>query len=193
MPILGSYCAPYTIGPPEYRTDPIPEVMMLDRIAPDGVVLFRGGLCTDWVNNPEKKPERARFVSGHFLFAPGTFVRDVPADSGVYFTGEELMLAARAFTQGYDLFHPSKHILWHEYTRAARPKHWDHHTNWHVASSAGENRVLKLLTEWPIGHYEFGNVRSKAEYEAYTGLDFTKWTATDAAIRGEEPPPIIRV
>jgi hypothetical protein len=124
------------------------------------------------------------------MFGPGSLVEDVPADDRVYFTGEELMLAARAFTNGYDLFCPSKHIIWHEYTRNSRPKHWDHHNKWHVASAAGERHVLDLLTRWPIGRYEFGNKRSKAEYEAYTGLDFTRWTATYDAIAGREPAKI---
>ena len=189
-PILGSYCTEYQIGPPEVRMDLIPQVMMVTRCTSDGVILFRGGLCESWLNVLHMPPQRARFTSGHFLFAPGSFVTDVPADPEVYFTGEEIMLPARGFSHGYDLFHPSRAILYHEYTRQARPKHWDHHTQWHVQSNKGERHVLDLLTRWPIGRLEFGTVRSKADYEAYTGLDFTNWTASDAARAGREPPPI---
>ncbi len=64
-----------------------------------------------------QRPLRARFVSAHFLFTLGAFVNDVPYDPELYFHGEEIMLAIRAFTHGYDLFHPPEHILWHEYTR----------------------------------------------------------------------------
>ena len=37
-------------------------------------------------------------------------------------------MTVRAFTHGYDLFYPHRVILWHEYTRNYRPKHWDDHT-----------------------------------------------------------------
>lgn len=189
-PILGSYASQYEVGPPETLFEAIPQVMMVTRCTPDGVVLFRGGLCCSWLNDPKKKPERARFVSGHYLFAPGSFVTDVPADAGVYFTGEELILAARAFSHGYDLFHPSRNIIWHEYTRKYRSSHWDHHSLWHVTAKEGELRVLELMSTWPIGKYEFGTIRSREDYENYTGLDFTNWTASDASLRGEEPKKV---
>ena len=66
-------------------------------------------------------------MSAHFLFAPGKFVEDVPYDPELYFHGEEISLALRAFTHGYDLFHPSQHILWHFYSRAEHAKHWSDH------------------------------------------------------------------
>ena len=46
---------------------------------------------------------------------------NVPYDPTLYFLGEEITLAVRAYTHGYDLFHPSETIVWHEYTRNGRP------------------------------------------------------------------------
>ena len=66
---------------------------------------------------------------------------EVPYDPELYFHGEEITLAIRAFTHGYTLFHPPEHVLWHEYTRYYRQKHWDDHVRacgiefeWHCAT-----------------------------------------------------------
>ena len=47
-----------------------------------------------------------RLVCAHFLFAPGSYVNDVPCDPDLYYSCAEITLAIRAFTHGYDLFHP---------------------------------------------------------------------------------------
>ena len=55
------------------------------------------------------------------------FCEEVPHDPDYYFHGEEISIAVRAFTHGYDLFHPHKVVCWHEYTREGRDKHWEDH------------------------------------------------------------------
>ena len=47
----------------------------------------------------------------------GQWCIEVPYDPDYYFHGEEISLAVRSYTWGYDLFHPHKIIAWHEYTR----------------------------------------------------------------------------
>ena len=73
----------------------------------------------------------ARFYSAHFCFAPGSFCLEVPHDPNYYFHGEEISVAVRAYTWGYDLFHPHKIICWHEYTRKNRTKQWDDDKEWY--------------------------------------------------------------
>ena len=92
-----------------------PWGMYFDRFTPEGIVFF---LPAD-IPNFEKlnKPVPARFYSAHFCFADGTFAKEVQHDPEYYFHGEEISIAVRAFTHGYDLFHPHKVIAWHEYTR----------------------------------------------------------------------------
>lgn len=182
-PVIGSYAMAYEIGQP--LREGVPLIMQLDRFTENHAVLFKPSYRYDL--KPEQAPIPARYVSGHFLFAPGTFVRDVPSDPGVYFTGEELALAIRAYTHGYDLFHPPKHILWHEYSRAARPKHWDDHRRWHIQDAISQSRVLDLLANRITDGYGLGNQRTVADYERYTGLDFTNWTATEECVRGDDP------
>jgi len=71
------------------------------------------------------KPIKAKFYSAHFAFTMGKFVKEIPHDPELYFTGEEMSITVRAYTHGYDLFHPHIIVAWHEYTRKNRAKHWD--------------------------------------------------------------------
>ncbi len=76
------------------------------------------------------EPIPARFYSAHFAFTVGQFCKEVPHDPEYYFHGEEISIAVRAYTWGYDLFHPHKVIAWHEYTRKGRTKQWDDDKEW---------------------------------------------------------------
>jgi hypothetical protein len=141
------------------------------------------------------RPLRARFVAAGFLFTIGDFVREVPYDPELYFMGEEITVAIRAFTRGYDLFHPAEHILWHEYTRHNCIKHWDDHVAgkgveraWHERDTVSRARVARFLAEPFVGTYGCGTVRSFADYEAYAGLSFRHRRAQDETLRGIEPP-----
>src|ERR1035437_2683679 len=100
--------------------------MSFDRFIPEGAIFFLPYNIED--KELLKKPIPARFYSAHFAFTLGQFCKEVPHDPNYYFHGEEISIAVRAYTHGYDLFHPNKIIIWHEYTRKGRTKHWDDHT-----------------------------------------------------------------
>ena len=126
---------------------------------------------------------------------PASFVQDVPYDPELYFLGEEITLAVRAFTHGYDLFHPARHIVWHEYTRAGRAKHWDDHTHesgslvaWYERDAASLAKARRLLTEPWEGRDGVGNVRGVADYEAYAGVSFRHRRVQDYTRLNREPP-----
>ncbi len=104
----------------------IPWRMDFDRFIPEGAVFFRPSSIDDWQDRD--KPMGSRFYSAHFCFVDGKFAEEVPHDPDYFFHGEEISIAARAYTHGYDLFHPHRVIAWHEYTRKGRTKIWDDHT-----------------------------------------------------------------
>jgi len=192
-PILSTYVAGYDPGTGA-RGQADPYQMDFDRFTEDGIVVFRSRAMAEGARSG--RPLRARFVSGHFLFAPGSFAVDVPYDPSLYFIGEEITLAVRAFTHGYTLFHPSEHVLWHEYSRAYRPKHWDDHIPgrdveqaWHTRDAASRSKAGRFLAAPEIGPFGCGTARSFAEYEAYAGLNFRRRTAQRQAVQGTEPPP----
>jgi hypothetical protein len=190
-PLLTSYGAPFDPG--EKLAEGEPMQMDFDRFTQDSIPLFRPRVIDGWQDRTHPVP--ARFVSGHFLFAPGAFVAEVPYDPELYFHGEEITLSIRAFTHGYALLHPPEHILWHEYTRANRSKHWDDHVaargvarEWHVCDAISRAKIRRFLEGGDVGRHGCGTVRSFAEYEAYAGLSFRHRAAQDATLRGEEPP-----
>jgi plasmid stabilization system protein ParE len=188
-PVLSTYPAAYEPGAPLSATEE-PTQIDLQSFAEDGLPVLHPRAMA-----PLGRPRRARFVAAGFLFTLGRFVRDVPYDPELYFIGEEIALAVRAFTHGYDLFHPSAHVLWHQYTRADCRKHWDDHVHsqgithaWHARDAVSRAKVRRLLTQPECGRFGVGAMRGLAEYEAYAGLSFAHAAAQDATLQGAEPP-----
>jgi hypothetical protein len=189
-PVLSTYAAAFMAGA---EADAAAQVTTIefDCFTTQGIVLLKPAPTAQ----PSAVPSRARFISAHFLFAPGSFVLDVPYDPELYFIGEEITLAVRAFTYGYDLFHPARHILWHEYTRADCRKHWDDHTGqgganvaWYELDTASLAKARRFLTEPWVGRDGAGRARSVAEYEAYAGISFRHRRVQDYTRLNKEPP-----
>jgi len=120
-------------------------------------------------------PVKAYFLSAGFIFTLGQFCREVPYDPNIQFRGEEIALTVRAYTHGYDFFHPHKIVLWHFYLRSACPK------NNLVTETTKKsyNRVETLLEvdgkdrkaiDFEI--YGFGTERTFEEYEQFSGICF---------------------
>ena len=155
-----------------------PWKMNFDRFIPEGAVFFIPATIDDYQERTEPVP--ARFYSAHFCFTLGQFTVEVPHDPEYYFHGEEISIAVRAFTNGYDLFHPHKVLVWHEYTRKGRKKQWDDDPVWVTRNNNCHKRNRKLfemdgeVKDVDFGVYDFGTKRTLAEYEAYSGLSFKK-------------------
>lgn len=188
---------------PEARVQ-VPWRMDFDRFIPEGAVFFLPASIDNWKELDVPVP--ARFYSAHFCFTSGKFCQEVPHDPEYYFHGEEISIAVRAFTWGYDLFHPHRIVAWHEYTRKGRTKHWDDHSSSNTnkipdRKDWGErnhlchrrNRILFSMDgekhetiEW--GPYGFGPVRSLKDYEKYAGLHFGKRAVQQETIDKAYPP-----
>ncbi len=155
-----------------------PTKMIFDKFIPEGVVLFLPISIIDPSDLSDPIP--SKFYSAHFCFTLGSFCTEVLHDPNYYFHGEEINIAARAFTKGYDFFHPNKIILYHEYTREGRVKQWDDNPKWSEFNEASfhRNRILFGMEEGNIdfGIYGFGTERSLADYEQFTGIDFSERT-----------------
>jgi glycosyltransferase involved in cell wall biosynthesis len=153
-----------------------PWRMAFDRFTPEGVVFFLPETIPGWQELTQPVP--ARFYSAHYCFTLGQFSKEVQHDPEFYFHGEEISITVRAYTHGYDLFHPHKVLIWHEYTRKGRTKQWDDDKEWWKKNEFchKKNRGLlgidgeKLETE--IGIYGFGTERTVNDYEKYAGIRF---------------------
>lgn len=176
-PLLTGYIPSYNPeNDPEGRVQE-PWWMTFDRFTPEGVVFFLPATIPDWQN--KTKPIPSRFYSAHFAFTTGKFCLEVPHDPEFYFHGEEITIAVRAFTNGYDLFHPHKVIAWHEYTRKGRTKHWDDSSTWSTQNKHTHSQTRKLLgidgevdIELQKGPYGLGTERTIDEYTRYSGIRF---------------------
>jgi Glycosyltransferase (GlcNAc) len=191
-PIITTYCPMYSPGQLTPQSSE-PTQMGFHYFTADGIPMFRPTAIPDW--KTLKRPVRGRFISAHFLFTLGSFVEEVPYDPDLYFHGEEITLAIRAYSWGYDFFHPPEVLLWHAYSRAHRSSHWDDHVEsagvevaWQQRDQASKARVLRLLLDPFVGRLGCGPIRTVAEYEAYAGISFRYKKVQDYTLRGAEPP-----
>jgi hypothetical protein len=110
-------------------------------------------------------PIPARFASLHFVFAEGIFNREIVLDEQVYFFGDEVVLALRAFTHGYDLFHPHYVLGWHLYDRSStRTTHWEDHTDYRERNEQSCERLRDIFLG--IDDEALGTLRTVEEYES---------------------------
>lgn len=195
-PLLTCYAPSYDPeNDPDARVN-IPWRMNFDRFTPEGVVFFLPEGIPD--SEDLNSPVPARFYSAHFCFTLGCFSKEVMHDPQYYFHGEEISIAARAFTHGYDLFHPHRIIAWHEYTRKNRNKHWDDCNNWQKRNTDCHLRNRKLFgidsieNDIEFNEYGFGDVRTLRDYEKYAGLLFENRSVQQYTLDKEYPPnPVI--
>lgn len=177
-PLLTSYISSFDPdNDPAGRVN-IPWKMNFDRFIPEGAVFFLPASIDD--HQKLTSPIPSRFYSAHFCFTLGQFCKEVPHDPEYYFHGEEISIAVRAYTWGYDLFHPHKIVCWHEYTRKGRVKQWDDDKNWGARNEYCHLKNRKLFgmdgekQDIDFGIYGFGPVRTLDQYERYAGISFKK-------------------
>jgi len=168
-----------------------PWRMTFDRFIPEGAVFFLPETIPGWQELTEPVP--SRFYSAHYCFTLGQFSKEVQHDPDYYFHGEEISIAARAYTWGYDLFHPHKTLIWHEYTRKGRTKQWDDDKKWVERNNLchKKNRALfGMDNEEPMEHgiFGFGTERTLRDYEIYSGLLFSKRAVQQETLDKKYPP-----
>lgn len=135
------------------------------------------------------EPVMGCHVSAGFLFAAGSFVEEVPYDPYLYFHGEEQSLAVRAFTRGWDIFHPLATPVYHLYKSegtAYATHHWHGETDARRAFSSSyltdraRLRLNRLLMGDGLpGAYGLGSVRTLAQFAELSGIDYARQTISD--------------
>jgi hypothetical protein len=193
-PLLTAYVTSYDPKNDPQGRGKDPWWLTFDRFTPEGAVFFIPAVVPDWKNR--KLPYPSRFLSAHFVFTLGQFCKEVPHDPNMLFHGEEISLAARAYTWGYDLFAPHKIVVYHEYSRSHRPrKSWDDIHEWYgwdKSSLARNRRLLNIDGERDVtedfGSYGFGTERTLEQYEQYAGIRFVDRSLQEQTLRSTEPP-----
>jgi hypothetical protein len=198
-PIITTYVTPFNPKDPEDKWIPTPCLMSQYEFSGDRLLMSMPLYIQDY--KTRKRVIRARTMSGHFYFTSGDFIKEVPYDPDIYFGGytEETSLSVRAYTNGYDFFSPYRMVMWHEYTRSYRVKHWDDHgVKSDTKKTSGErdvfarNKTRQLFGTQDygidMGIYGLGNVRTLHDYEVYGGFDFKNLKIQDYTLKVKEPP-----
>jgi len=118
----------------------------------------------------------AKTVSGGSIFTVGGFIKPNP---DIAFYGEEIFIAARAFTNGFDLMIPSEETLYHlYYSDNLDPSNhrrliWkDYPEQFDVLDKKSKNIIYNTLSQGLVGEGLLGEERTIKEYSDFTGLDF---------------------
>tara|TARA_R100001460_G_scaffold36444_3_gene69963 strand:- start:2015 stop:3238 length:1224 start_codon:yes stop_codon:yes gene_type:complete len=195
-PLITSYLPSYDPNNDPKHRSKVPWGMSFDRFSPDGMALF----IPYHLKKNTKQPIPARFYSGHFAFTIGGFCREVPHDPLLYFHGEEISIAVRATSWGYEMFHPNTIIAWHEYTREGRAKHWDDNVQWDKMDQASKTRVRNLLqidnqkcspcAKRALKGYDLGPISSLSWYQMFAGINFKERSVQQSTL--DNKPPGVR-
>jgi hypothetical protein len=131
----------------------------------------------------EKKPIKGILASAHFVFSRSELYDDCPIDPRMQFLYEETLIAPRAYTNGWDIYHPHLAPLQHRWNRSYRRTNWQD-INTATLESRGESVYNRVISGEIKGKYGMGNVRNFSNYERYSGINFKKGTLTANAREG---------
>ena len=172
-PVLTCYPPSYTVdddGQDQYVLDGGIHRLALIRLQHDLTTRQRTERVED-----ASAPGPSPLLAAGQIFARGSFCTDVPYDPEIYFGGEEISLAVRAFTNGYDLFYPNENLVWHRYGHGER-LHWqDHPEEQSGLHAVAVDRLKTLLSDrgTELGSFGLGSTRTLAEFEKMADLDFS--------------------
>ena len=124
----------------------------------------------------KENPELSETVLGGFMFSDGLIVSEVPYDSEISFFGEEVCFAMRSWTRGWDIYSPSKNIVYHFYSRGGYSKIWKDRNlrgiSWKEIEEISYAKQKRILCGEEEGVFGAGSVRTLEEYEMFTNTNF---------------------
>ena len=177
-PVLTSY--PLAFTPPDQYADLAITTMHVLGFDETGIIA-NGSTLTPLEQAPPT-PQPSAFVAAGMLFADARMIADVPYDPHLYFWGEEISLAVRLFTHGWNIHQPNQALAFHDYNvRPARPRHWENQIDWVGLNNRSRRRIAHLLDIAPtdqaddlidIDRFGLGSVRTVADYEKFAAVDF---------------------
>lgn len=196
-PILTTYPDPFSMhdGIPQYNNS-VKDSGKVSVLRPmDGEVLLEDNLLLGFIATyvDSKDPVVGCHVAGGFLFTSGSFISEIPYDPFLYFHGEEQSLAIRAYTRGWDIYHPRIVPLRHLYKQSGveyDSQHWhaeinkqrDHDYQYLITRSL--NRMNALLSgKGSLGIYGLGHLRSLDDFAEISGIDYKHLTVVDPPIK----------
>jgi len=176
-PIITCYPPGYT--PPDRRNTGHIFAIGAKEFGRDGTFAMSGRAIP--TENAPSKPIPGAFCAAGFFFAPSAIIQEVPYDPHLYFFGEEITLAVRAWTHGWDFFYPNRPIIYTNWDRKYRKTHFEDHPEWPGLNTLSTQRVQYLLASQKVSRpealqeiekYGLGAARTLNDYQSYSGVDF---------------------
>lgn len=195
-PYISGYPHPYTIKDGVVTKTPCTLNIIGNTVAKEGK--FKD-LLIDLPFAPiyidKNYPVNGYTLSAGCLFASGNFVYEVPYDPFMYFHGEEPLMALRAYTHGWDLFHVPNIPVYHYYDtgpdiEVKRVRHWSTEEDasrsirWWEFNNRANKRMQDIVAGKNMGAYGLGNVRTLEEYTQFSGIDYINKTLSPKAYTG---------
>jgi hypothetical protein len=136
--------------------------------------LIPSQLATD----PEGKQVQSSISAG-FIFTLGSFA-ELGFNEKVMFWGEEILIAARSYTHGFDLLIPDRQYIYHLYydpnavfQKNLRRHVWqDFSQEFYDKDALAKREVLDIFTSNRVGPGALGVERTLKQYGDFAGLDF---------------------
>lgn len=145
-------------------------------------------------------PNMNALFAGGCAFGAREVFDKVPYDPYLYFVGEEISMAVRLFTHGFNIYTPNNPFMWHYYTdekdgevEKPRRRHWDDHITWGNVDRLAKLRIKHLLdiekttdkeALKDLDKYTLGPIRSLEDYQRFSGLNFKDKTVQQNAKDG---------
>ena len=146
------------------------------------------------IDGEAKTPRRGAFIGGGFVFAKAELDIEVPSDPQMFFKGDELPMALRYYTHGYNVYHPNIKTIWHLYHRQEtiekdNTKKLKRFTDNIGPKQATERkRMLKLYgmedNEEDMTGFGLGDKRSLIDFQNYSGICFKTKTLLKFTTKG---------
>lgn len=143
-----------------------------------GMISFTGSEIMDSENKFYNTP----FIAAGMFFCESYFLNELPFDPNLpyLFTGEEILLSVRFYTNGWDIYTPTENVIFHEYIRSEKPKIWSDDKNY--SDSDAINKVKQYLKLKNTGNlskemqinfdkYGLGQTRTLEDYYNFAGID----------------------
>lgn len=180
MAILSSYMPGYKIedGKESYEDFISTSMVIFEEC---NLPVFNGKVAAENKNKFFQTP----FIAAGFIFCNATIINEIKYDPNIYFMGEEVSLATRLWTHGYNFYAPNFTVIYHLfqlYTNDIRnhlftlnfDKKKDLISRKRVKNILKIKRSNDVEINKDIEKYNLGNVRSLRDYERFSGIDFRR-------------------
>lgn len=176
-PVLTTYPLGYHL-PDSVPADTRPTLLKPQRFDEDGM-LRQAAEPLQPPASADPPALRSPLWAAGFSFSDGCAVLEVPYDPELreLFFGEEVLMAARLYTSGFDFFAPPEAVVYHLWSRSARPPELhDPHKEEKQLAKRRAQAIVRQLLEMEAGGLGgcrgLGTARSLQQFAAAAGVDF---------------------